>query len=120
MALIKESAHSYYSGDNLGSYQFISLDHVINNFMIGYVGENKIISKAKRVDVSFYAQRALQELSYDTLRSVKSQEILINPSCSMKMPQDYVNYVKLTWVDDSGIEHVIHPTSKTSNPTKLA
>ena len=44
MALIKESAHSYYSGDNLGSYQFISLDHVINNFMIGYVGENKIIS----------------------------------------------------------------------------
>ena len=120
MALIKESAHSYYSGDNLGSYQFISLDHVVNNFMIGYVGENKIISKAKRVDVSFYAQRALQELSYDTLRSVKSQEILINPSCSMKMPQDYVNYVKLTWVDDSGIEHVIYPTSKTSNPTKLA
>ena len=34
MGLLKETAHSYYSGTDLGSYQFISLEHVINNFMI--------------------------------------------------------------------------------------
>ena len=32
------------------------------------------------------------------------------------MPQDYVHYTKVAWVDDSGIEHPIYPTSKTSNP----
>ena len=120
MALLNQTAHSYYSGNDLGSYQFISLDHVINNFIISYVGGNKIIGKAKRTDVAFHAQRALQEFSYDTLRSIKSQEITLPPSLVMPLPQDYVNYVKLTWVDSSGIERIIYPASKTSNPNKVA
>ena len=120
MGLIKQSAHNYYSGNDLGGYQFISLKHIISNFMIAYVGEGKIISKVKRPDVSFHAQRAIQELSYDTFKSRKSQEITVPPSLVMPLPQDYVNYVKLTWVDNSGIEHVIYPTSKTSNPNSVA
>ena len=109
--------HEYYTGDNYGNYQFVSLNDIINQFMIVYVGEDKIISKAKRTDVAFHAQRAMQELSFDTFKSCKSQEIEIPPSLTMKLPQDYVNYVKLTWVDGRGVEHLIHPTSKTSNPT---
>jgi len=102
--------------DNFGNYQFMSLDNVINQFMFAYVGENNIISKTKRNEVAFWAQRALQELSFDTFKSCKSQEIEVPPSLKMVMPQDYVNYVKLTWVDSAGIEHIIYPTSKTSNP----
>jgi len=119
MGLLKETAHNYYSGNDLGNYQFISLNHVINNFMISYVGEGKIIPKVKRTDVLFHAQRALQELSYDTFKSTKSQEITLPPSLVMPLPQDYVNYVKLTWVDSSGIEHIIYPASKTSNPNSV-
>ena len=37
----------------------------------------------------------------------------------MPLPQDYVNYVKLSWSDDNGIEHVIYPASKTSNPVPI-
>ena len=120
MGLLKETAHSYYSGTDLGSYQFISLEHVINNFMISYVGEGKIIPKVKRTDVMFHAKRALQELSYDTFKSIKSQEITLPPSLTMMLPQDYVNYVKLIWSDDNGIERIIYPTSKTSNPNSIA
>jgi len=120
MALLKETAHGYYSGNDLGSYQFISLDHIINNFMIAYVGEGKIIPKVKRTDIAFHAQRAIQELSYDTFKSTKSQEVEIPPSLTMMLPQDYVNYVKLVWSDSAGIEHVIYPTSKTSNPNSIA
>jgi len=119
MGLLKETAHGYYSGNDLGSYQFISLDHIINNFMIAYVGEGKIIPKIKRTDIAFHAQRAIQELSYDTFKSTKSQEIEIPPSLTMMLPQDYVNYVKLVWSDSAGIEHVIYPTSKTSNPKAI-
>ena len=120
MGLIKQSAYNYYSGNDLGGYQFISLKHIISNFMIAYVGEGKIIPKVKRTDILFHAQRAIQELSYDTFKSSKSQEITIPPSLTMPLPQDYVNYVKLTWVDSSGIEHIIYPTSKTSNPNSIA
>ena len=106
----------YYNGTNHGDYQFTSLNDIINQFIIAYVGENKIISKAKRVDVAFHAQRALQELSFDTLKSIKAQEITVPATLQMTLPQDYVNYTKVSWVDGSGIKHVLYPTSKTSNP----
>ena len=108
---------AYYDGNDHGNYQFTSLDNIINQFIIAYVGENKIIPKTKRTDVAFHAQRALQELSFDTLKSCKAQEITVPATLQMTLPQDYVNYTKVSWVDSSGIKHVLYPTSKTSNPS---
>ena len=109
----------YYEGNDYGNYQFTSLEDIINQFLVVYVGEGKIISKASKTDVAFHAQRALQELSFDTFKSVKSQEIVLPPSLQMILPHDYVNYTKLCWSDNSGIERIIYPTSKTSNPFKI-
>ena len=124
MAIVNErfgqTPNNYYSGDGLGNYQFVSLRDIISNFTLTYVGENKIISKVGRSQIAFHAQRAIQELSYDTFKSIKSQEIILPPSLVMKLPQDYVNYTKLCWSDSSGIEHVIYPAIKTSNPSRVA
>ena len=103
----------------LGGYQFTSLEAIINQFIIAYVGEDKIISKIKRTDVAFHAQRALQELSFDTFKSTKAQEIEIPPSLTMTLPHDYVNYVKLSWKDSAGIEHILYPSLKSSNPKAI-
>ena len=119
MGLITQTGQAYYTGSDFGGYQFTSLEHIINQFIIAYVGEDKIIPKVKRTDVAFHAQRALQELSFDTFKSTKSQEIVLPSSLTMKLPQDYVNYVKFTWSDDKGIEHVIYPAAKTSNPLQV-
>ena len=119
MGLLNQTQQQYYSGNNFGGYQFTSINDIIDNFMATYVGEGKILSKTNRADVSFHAHRALQELSFDTFKSCKTQEIEIPPSLVMPLPQDYVNYVKLSWSDDSGIEHIIYPASKTSNPTPI-
>ena len=119
MALITQTGQAYYTGSDFGGYQFTSLEHIINQFIIAYVGEDKIISKIKRTDVAFHAMRALQELSFDTFKSTKSQEIVVPASLTMVLPQDYVNYIKLTWSDSSGIEHVIYPAAKTSNPLQV-
>ena len=113
------TAEDYYNSSDLGNYQFTSLNDIINNFISIYVGEEKVIGKVSRTDVAFYAQRALQELSFDTFKSCKSQEITQPPSLTMMLPQDYVNYVKLSWSDGSGIKHVLYPTSKTSNPEQV-
>jgi len=103
---------------NYGDYQYISIFDIVNNFMIGYVGSDKIISKVKRSDVLFYAKRGLQEFSYDTLRSVKAQELTIPPSLSVIIPQDYINYVGISWIDNQGFKHPIYPTNLTTNPTE--
>ena len=120
MALLdNQTSSQYYSNTNLyGEYQFVSLTDVINQFMFVYVGEDKIIPKASRVDVAFHAQRGLAEMSFDTFKSTKALEITVPETLQMTLPQDYVNYVKVSWVDGSGIKHVIYPASKTSNPTK--
>ncbi len=117
MGLLNTAQQAYYDGNDFGNYQFTSLDDIINQFMVAYVGEDKIISKIKRVDVAFHAQRALAELSFDTFKSCKAQEITVPATLQMILPQDYVNYTKISWVDSAGIKHLMHPTSKTSNPT---
>ena len=117
MGLINETAQNYYDNENYGNYQFTPLSHVIGNFMVSYVGEDKIISKIKRTDVAFHAQRALQEFSFDTFKSFKSQEITVPPTLKMILPQDYVNYTKISWVDSAGIKHPLYSTNRTSNPT---
>jgi len=108
----------YGSGNaaNYGDYQFITLDNIINAFMVSYVGESKIISKVNRTDVQFYAMRAIQELSYDVLRSFKSQEIEVPNTLSMILPQDYVNYIKIVRVGTDGLERPLYPATKTSDP----
>ena len=117
--LDNQTQQSYYTGSDFGTYQFTTLENIINAFMISYVGENKLITKINRTDVQFHAMRAIQELSYDVFRSVKSQEIEVPNTLKMILPQDYVNYVKLVRVDSNGIERVLYPTGKTSNPFAL-
>jgi hypothetical protein len=100
-----------------GSYEYTRLSEVIDNFLIAYVGAGKLIPSVKRTDVIFHAKRGLQEFSYDTLKSVRSQELTVNNALSVIIPQDYVNYVRLSWTDGLGVQHTIYPANQlTTNP----
>ena len=58
--LIGASTQSYYNDSrHYGNYQYIHLKDVINNFIISYVGRDKIISKVIRLDVSYHATTRL-------------------------------------------------------------
>ena len=98
--------------DSNGSYSYTRLDDVIDNFLIAYVGAGKLIPSVKRTDVIFHAKRGLQEFSYDTLKSVRSQELTVPLSLTLTMPQDYVNYVRFSWIDQMGVQHTIYPANE--------
>ena len=120
MGILKTNEQTYYAtGGDHGGYRYLSLQEVVDSFMATYVGKEKLCERVSNQDVVFHATRALQELSYDTLRSVKNWEVEIPSTLILVMPNDYVNYVKLSWSDGDGIEHVIYPTSKTSNPKDI-
>ena len=102
--------------NNYGGYAYTTLEDVITNFMIGYVGAGKLIPSAKTTDVMFFAKRGLQEFSYDTLKSIRSQELTVSPNLGVVLPQDYVNYVNVSWIDNQGVKHIIYPTTLTTNP----
>jgi len=103
--------------ENYGTYQYVKLSDIIDNYMVGYVGDGKIIQTAKKSDILFFAKRSLQEFSYDTLKSIKSQELTIPPSLSLVIPQDYVNYVNISWIDNHGVKRPLYPNNNlTINP----
>ena len=116
MGSLEITQQKYQGQLNKGDYQFVTLENIISAFMVVYVGDSKILTKVSETDVQFHAMRAIQELSYDVLRSHKSYEIEVPSTLVMYLPQDYVNYTKIVRVDSSGIEKPLYPTGKTSNP----
>ena len=125
--LITLTHQQYYNGNDgtqlsaddsqYGNYQFIKVDNIVNDVAATYCGVEKMLEGTRKTDVRYHAYRSLQELSFDTFRSTKSMEIEIPPSLVMALPHDFVGYTKLVWINGYGIEHVIYPTRRTSNPT---
>ena len=116
-SLIRVELNNQARFDNNGEYEYIKIKDIVDNFMTAYVGDGKYITSVKRKDVVFHAKRGLQEFSYDTLRSLKSQELSIPNSLNIIIPQDYVNYTRLAWVDSNGVQRTIFPANTlTMNP----
>ncbi len=55
------SQSDYYNDNVYGGYQYQELNELISTFVAYYVGENKIIPKASKEDIAFFARRAAQE-----------------------------------------------------------
>ena len=69
------TAYQYYTNGgvaptnaNWGSYQYVSLKDIVNNFMLMYQGDDKLLNNVSKHLVLFHAKRGIQELK---LRCVK-------------------------------------------------
>ena len=104
--------------ERFGNYRYTSLNDLINNYLVAFIGDGKIINDAKKTDVIFHAKRGIQEFAYDISRVEKIQEIQLSTSLSMPLPQDYIHYVRLSYVDTAGVENIIYPARFTSRPSE--
>jgi hypothetical protein len=97
------SNYQYYTNNgnvpedaNWGSYQYVSLADIINNFILMYVGNDKLVNNVDRWTILFHAKRAIQELNYDALRNIKVLEFEMGDNLKLVMPPDYINYVRIS------------------------
>jgi hypothetical protein len=81
---------------NWGSYQFVSLNEIYNNFTAVYIGNDKLINNVARHEVLFHAKQAIKELNFDALRSIKAVEMEVGDNLKFILPSDYVNYVRIS------------------------
>jgi len=95
--------YTYYENDqvvptdkNWGSYQYVSLDDIVNNFMLMFQGNNELINNVNRYQVLFHAKRAIQELNYDAMKEIKILELQICDQLRFVLPPDYVNWVRIS------------------------
>jgi hypothetical protein len=73
------------------SNAFITLNDVINNFLISYTGMGKLIPDAIRTEVVFHARRCLQEFAYETIKSqftTGSNPVIV--AAGNALPADFV------------------------------
>lgn len=95
------SQYEYYNNqNNWGSYQYVSLRDIVNNFMLMNVGNHSLINNEERFKVLFYAKRAIQELNYDAFKEIKVLELEVCDSLRFVMPPDFVNWVRISLYKD--------------------
>jgi hypothetical protein len=106
--------------NTLSTNAFISLNDIINNFIISYTGPGKLIPDSKRTEVIFHARRCLQEFAYETLKSKFTVEGSVLPA-TYNLPNDFVTIINIeadtkdfTQVKDNpgGAEYVIDYDTK--------
>ena len=108
------------TGDNYGSYSYLTLNDIVSNFQLAYTGNGQILTQISRSQILFHTRRAMQELSYDVLKAYKSQELTVPTNLTIPIPIDYVNYTNVSWADQLGILHTIYPLwGLSGNPNEL-
>jgi hypothetical protein len=85
---------------NWGSYQYVSLFDIVNNFMLMYSGNHSLVNNEERYKVLFHAKRAIQELNYDAFKEIKVLELNVCDELRFVFPPDYVNWVRISLYKD--------------------
>jgi hypothetical protein len=93
----------YQNEENWGNYQYITLSQLVDNFMLNYIGDDKLISNVKRYQVLSHFKRGIQEFNYDTVKEIKVLELELNDNLTMIIPNDYVSYVRISVVGQDGL-----------------
>ena len=101
MAYITDYAYYQNSGTtptdkNWGSYQFVTLDEIVNNFILMYQGNNELINNVNKYKVLFHAKRGIQELNYDAMKEIKILQLTLDETLRFILPSDYVNWVRIS------------------------
>jgi hypothetical protein len=97
------SQYKYYENEgvnpldsNWGSYQYISLQDIVNNFMLMHTGNHSLINNEEKYKILFHAKRAIQELNYDAFKEIKVLELSVVDSLRYVLPSDFVNWVRIS------------------------
>lgn len=97
------SQYEYYENNgnnpedkNWGSYQYVSLTDIVNNFLLMYAGNHSLVNNEERYKILFHAKRAIQELNYDAFKEIKALELNVDNYLRFVLPSDYVNWVRIS------------------------
>ena len=95
-----ENAGATPTNKNWGSYQYVSLHDIVNNYQLMYTGNHSLVNNESRYKVLFHAKRAIQELNYDAFKEIKVLELPIDENLRFILPSDYVNWVRISLYKD--------------------
>lgn len=97
MAIV--TPEQYYSdSDNFGNYQYVTLKHIVDDLLLEAQQEDNYIKHYKRYLLVKYTRDAVKEVVKRTSREVMAIEMTVPDSLTFALPQDYVNWVRVSVV----------------------
>jgi hypothetical protein len=104
----------YYSNEsNWGNYQYITLSQLVDNFMLNYIGDDRLLSNVKRYNVLSHMKRGIQEFNYDSVKEVKVMEVELSDTLLLTLPGDFVSYVRVSVLGDDGLLRTLSKDTRT-------
>lgn len=89
----------YYENQELhGGYQYTSLKTIVDNMLLEAEDDDSYIKNVKRSRIVNYAKQAIRTVTRQAANEVFAIEVTVPTSLSWVLPQDYVNYVRISVV----------------------
>jgi hypothetical protein len=100
----------YENEDNYGGYQYVPISVIIDSMLLETQDDDSFLKGTKRSKIVYHAREGLRNLSMDVANDVLAFEITVPDSLYWALPQDYVNYVRISIVNlDSDGGYRLYP-----------
>ena len=107
------------NNENTGDYAFVGIEDLVNNFMLSYTGDDTVLGYVSRHKAVKKLKEQIRELTFTALHQPKIVELDLGEALDIIKPQDYVDYIRISWVDKKTGR--IHPMSENRhNPLGVA
>lgn len=101
-----------------GSYVYVTLEEMVLNFIANYTGDGYMLINPSRSKIIYQFKQGIKKFSMNALREVKAVELELGDTLDIILPQDYVNYARISYVNpESGDLMVLSENTKSPMAT---
>jgi hypothetical protein len=90
----------YYSEEkNYGSYKYINLLDLVNNFIDNQIGDDTLLGEIPRRKIIYQFKQGIKQFNYSNLHEIKGCELELNDTLTAIYPPDFVSYCTVSFVN---------------------
>jgi hypothetical protein len=98
-----QTPEDYYSDqENWGNYQFITLKQFIDEFMVETTDPDSYLNNTPRSKIVTQSKIGIRTLNREIKKTVLAIEMTVGPDMYLPLPQDYVDWVRVSVVTADG------------------
>jgi len=95
-------AQYYADQDSWGGYQFITLKEMVDDLLADTVDTDSYLANTKRSQLVRQLKRGIRKVNRVTKKMYHAVQITVNPDLYFALPQNYVDWQRVSVVDDDG------------------
>lgn len=83
-----------------GNYQYVSLSELIDGLLVEANDDDSYLKNTKRSTLLYHAKQGIKKMNRTVANEILAVEITVGSSLSLTLPQDFVDYIRVSVVSD--------------------